>query len=764
MRSKPWRRLMPPRWFMTFALVAPALSALALGAPAQAVTHGTSGTSRPPVARYNLPAGVKDPCAAAAPGHATCAALAGAPAGSSRRSAPVRASAASTPAGYAPADLRSAYGLPSSTSLGTGETVAVVTAYDDPAAESDMATYRSQYGISACTTANGCFKKVNQTGGTTYPGTSAGWPDADAQSLDMISAVCPACHILLVEANSTAISDLGAAENEAVALGARFIDNDWYTPEIGLGSSETSYDSQYFDHPGVAITAPSGNSGYGVNYPAASQYVTAVGGTTLTKATGTSRGWTETAWSGSGSGCSQYEPKPSWQTDAGCSDRTLNDAAAVGDPSTPVAYYNTPSTVGWSTSGGTDLGAAIVAAAYALAGTPAPDSYPVSYLYAAPGGLNAITSGSNGTCSPSYLCTAGAGYNGPAGMGTPAGVAALGATGAKPAAVTAPNGTSWVFVRGTDGSIQADSLPSGSTTWSGLTSLGGDFPAYPAAMAGSGGFIWAAAVAGGNLMVDDLPNGSSTWSGWANLGSPGSSLIGTPAIVQDTSGTIHVFVREASGTLYTSALAQGSNTWSAFTSLGGPFPDDPAALAGSGGYTSVFAAGANHNLYDDELAPSGSWSGWTSLGGSVIGVPAVMQDKAGSTSGTIRVFARSTTGTLEEDSVPYHSTTWAGLTSLGGSWQNDPAAYASSGGTDWLYQVGNTTNIYYDKLGSGSGTWSGWTGLGGAFTGVPGATQNSSANELFGRTTDGSLNENHINNGTSTWSGFSNLGGPIAGS
>ena len=250
------RRRVLVRWLAALA-VAPVLTALALGGtPAQALSHQPGGHR----AAYRLPAGVTDPCAAATPRHATCAALAGT---SLRRGrgAPAKPATSTIPAGYAPSDLQSAYNLPKTTSLGDAETVAVVTAYDDPDAESDLGTYRSQYGLSACTTANGCFKKVNQTGGTTYPGTSAGWSAADAQSLDMISAICPSCHLLLVEANSTAISDLGTAENEAVTLGALFIDNDWLTPEATLGSSETSYDSQYFDHPGVAITAPSGNTG-----------------------------------------------------------------------------------------------------------------------------------------------------------------------------------------------------------------------------------------------------------------------------------------------------------------------------------------------------------------------------------------------------------------------------------------------------------------------------------------------------------------------
>lgn len=301
---------------------------------------------------------------------------------------------------------------------------------ESQAPEEALKTFAPQYGIAPCTTDGGCFQKVSQSGGTTYPAISASWSALDAKSLDAISAVCPNCHILLVEADSAAIDDLAIAEDKAAVLGATSIDNDWAIPETWLGSTETSYDS-HFNHPGVAITGPAGNGGYGVRYPAASQYVTAVGGTVLTQDGGVPRGWDEAAWASSGSGCSAYEPKPSWQTDTGCTMRTLNDTAAVA---ANIAYYVTNPAGSWHVGTGTEFSAAIVAAAYALAGTPVSADHPVSYLYQHPGGsytnpgtaypyadgLNSITSGSDGTCTPSYLCTAAAGYNGPTGVGTPA--------------------------------------------------------------------------------------------------------------------------------------------------------------------------------------------------------------------------------------------------------------------------------------------------------------------------------------------------------
>ncbi|QHC27456.1 S53 family peptidase [Streptomyces sp. GS7] len=330
------------------------------------------------------------------------------------------------PSGLGPADLQSAYNLPKTG--GSGQTVAIVDANDDPNAEKDLAAYRKQYGLPECTTANGCFKKVDQDGGSNYPAPDAGWAGEISLDVDMVSAACPSCHILLVEAKSANMDDLGAAVNRAVTMGAKYVSNSYGGPE---DSTDTTSDDKYFKHPGVAITVSSGDSGYGVEYPAASQYVTAVGGTSLKKGGSGARGWTESVWGttaggeGAGSGCSQYDAKPSWQKDTGCNKRTVADVAAVADPATGLAVYDTYQSKGWNVYGGTSASSPFIAGVYALAGAPGSGDTPASYPYSHASALNDVTSGANGTCSPSYLCTAGKGYDGPTGLGTPNGVAAF---------------------------------------------------------------------------------------------------------------------------------------------------------------------------------------------------------------------------------------------------------------------------------------------------------------------------------------------------
>jgi subtilase family serine protease len=360
--------------------------------------------------------------AAARPNKHVCGAV---PAGSARCHARVVTDAKGDPAvtpapnGYGATDLQAAYGLPSATS-GSGQTIAIVDAYDDPTAAADLTTYRSTMGLTAC--AAGCFTKVNQNGSTTgLPRANGGWAQEISLDLDMASAICPNCRILLVEANSAQFTDLAAAEDRAAALGATVISNSYGGSEFSSEGS-TTYNS-HFDHPGIPITVSSGDNGYGVEFPAASQYVTAVGGTSLTKSGST---FSETAWSGAGSGCSAYIAKPSWQTDSGCARRTVADVSAVADPNTGVAVYDSykyQGRAGWMVFGGTSVAAPVVAGVYALAGNgrTIDPSFPYSHTSA----LHDITSGSNGSCSGSYLCTSLAGFDGPTGLGTPATAAAF---------------------------------------------------------------------------------------------------------------------------------------------------------------------------------------------------------------------------------------------------------------------------------------------------------------------------------------------------
>ena len=321
------------------------------------------------------------------------------------------------PSGYGPTDLRSAYKV---TANGSSSTIiAIVDAYGYPNAESDLATYRSTYGLPACTSANGCFQKLNQDGSAgPYPRTNTGWSQETALDLDMASAMCPNCKLLLVEANNSSLSNLAAAVNTAAAFGAHVISNSYGGGESGSSAYEAAY-----NHPGIAITVSTGDNGYGVSFPASSPHVTAVGGTHLVTASN-SRGWAETAWSGAGSGCSTVYAKPAWQTDAGCGMRSLADVSAVADPNTGVAVYG-PASVrksAWLVFGGTSVAAPVIGGVYGVNGGS------VNYgadPYAHVSALFDVTAGSNGSCTVPYLCNAGSGYDGPTGLGTPNGISAF---------------------------------------------------------------------------------------------------------------------------------------------------------------------------------------------------------------------------------------------------------------------------------------------------------------------------------------------------
>jgi MYXO-CTERM domain-containing protein len=324
--------------------------------------------------------------------------------------------------GWSPADLESAYGLP--LGGGSGRIVAVFGGNGDVVdAESNLAVYRAQYGLPPCTTANGCFMKIDEHGGTSYPAPTTDELEQNLD-LDMVSAACPACRIMFVEGG-----DLDVALATVKSLGAAaFSFSILYTYGSDGTNASICQSAGFNDTAGLLVTAAMGDNGYpsvASWIPAVCQGVVAVGGTSLSKDS-SARGWSESAWTGTGSGCSDAVAKPSWQSDQGCTMRMGGDISAVADLNTPVSVYDGGS--GWILVGGTSAAAPLVAAALTNTGV-ANGHFSPAWIWQHTGVFNDVTTGSNGTCAgqASYVCNAGPGYDGPTGWGTPNGPLLMGA-------------------------------------------------------------------------------------------------------------------------------------------------------------------------------------------------------------------------------------------------------------------------------------------------------------------------------------------------
>jgi subtilase family serine protease len=308
--------------------------------------------------------------------------------------------------------LRSAYriGVPTTRT----STIAVVDAFGYPHAEADMNHYRRHYGLPACTKASGCFRKLNQRGDQgSYPKPDSGWAEETAMDLQMVSAACPTCRLILVEASNTG-RGLDRAQRTAVRAGATVVSNSWGSVE----HDGARRNAAFFRHPGVTTVASTGDSKYGpAHFPATVPGVVAVGGTVLSRSGDSARGWSEKAWAHASSGCSRYFAKPSWQSDSGChGHRTVADVSAVASA---LRIYDTSlprRRRGWSVEDGTSAAAPFVAGMIAAAGG---GGLTTKQLYAEPDAFNDVVGGSNGSCRPSYLCTAVRGYDGPTGLGSP---------------------------------------------------------------------------------------------------------------------------------------------------------------------------------------------------------------------------------------------------------------------------------------------------------------------------------------------------------
>jgi len=361
------------------------------------------------------PAGLRAACRAARPGYMRCLAL--------------YRTDGSKPAGLTPRQIEAAYRLPVSQG-GAGQTVAVSIAYNAPHLAAYLAHYRSYFGLPACTVASGCLRIVNQRGQASplpASGVPTGWAVEETLDVSMISVACPHCHILVVEGKNPSTANLAATEDTAARLGAQVISNSYGQRENGAALA----DAAAYDHPGHVVVVATGDLGYtAANFPADLGTVTAVGGTELTRAAGTARGWSEQVWhvpfGAGGSGCSAYVAKPAWQHDRNCPGRTVADVSAVA---ADVPVYN-KDFGGWITVGGTSVAAPLIAGIYGLAGNAT--KIPLGYAYQHPHALFDITRGNNSVfvtarqaCGLDYLCVAKRGYDAPTGLGTPDGTGAF---------------------------------------------------------------------------------------------------------------------------------------------------------------------------------------------------------------------------------------------------------------------------------------------------------------------------------------------------
>jgi MYXO-CTERM domain-containing protein len=352
----------------------------------------------------------------------------------------IRANAAAPMIAYGPADLQSAYNIHPDKMVATAPVVAITDAYGYPNLESDLAAYRSHYGLPACSVASGCLTILNETGqATPLPGpppTTDDWTIETALDVDMISAACPGCKIVVVQATDDQGNGLFNGQAAAVAAGATVISNSWGGPEAANAKDTKNIQAtqgmeSFFTGAmtaKIATFVSAGDHGYddlntgspapGPGYPATSAYTIAVGGTSLVRDVTSARGWSETAWKDGGSACSYSIAKPAYQTDSPCTLKATSDIAAVGDLNTGLAVYN-QGAGGWIVVGGTSASSPFVAAVFAASGLGSQASG--AYIQQNAAALNDITVGTNGTCPAGMekLCTAAAGWDGPTGWGTP---------------------------------------------------------------------------------------------------------------------------------------------------------------------------------------------------------------------------------------------------------------------------------------------------------------------------------------------------------
>jgi hypothetical protein len=650
--------------------------------------------------------------------------------------------------GFSPADLRSAYKFPETG--GSGRTIAIVDAYNDPNAYSDLATYRSTYKLSECTEASGCFKKVNQKGETkNYPVANTEWSEEISLDLDMVSAVCPGCHILLVEAETSSPANLGTAENKAATLGASVISDSFGGKEVEGEAKEYGSD---FKHAGIPITVASGDSGYGVEFPAGSPNVISVGGTALKKEEKSTRGWSEEVWrntefkvgekgAGTGGGCAlKEETKLAWQKDKSCANRTDNDVAAVASTSTPVSVYDsyeTTESTRWRNMGGTSAAAPIVAGLEGLAESSA-RKQGAEVFYRQPETTFDVTKGSNGECGGSYLCTAGTGYDGPTGMGSPDGVPRVLAVaeGSSPVVTHDSSGNQWVYYVNSNHEIAFWAYNASAGVW-GAGVLGGSVaaetsPAIVRAASTGDQFVYYHG-SNGAIWFWDYNAAAGVW-GDAELGGKVSTDTSPTAVRNETTGDQFVYYVGAEEAIWTWNYNAAAAKWGD-AELGGKAAGDtsPTVVRASTGDQFVYYTGANEAVWFWNYNAAAAKWGDVELGGKA---------EPGSSPTAVR---NESTGDQFIYYVGLNEAIWTwnynagaakwGDAELGGKVEGDtsPAVVrATSTGDQFVYYVGSNEAIWFWDYNAAAAKW-GDNELGGkvAFASRPSAFRNETTGDQF---------------------------------
>ncbi|MFN2463372.1 MAG: S8 family serine peptidase [Candidatus Dormibacteria bacterium] len=677
--------------------LAAVVAALVFGAVPSTAGHASGTRPSSPLASQALCPAIP------APGHVTCFARALTSNGvrlKPRFIAAAQPALATSPAGgYTPADIASAYQLPPS---GThAPTIGIVDAFDDPNAEADLAAYRTQFGLPACTSASGCFTKRNQNGGAApLPAPDVSWATEISLDLDAATATCPACRLVLIEAVDTQTSNLVTGVNQAVSQGATVL-------SLSFGGSEDPSQTQFdpsFNHRGVAIFVAAGDSNYRPEYPATSPNVIAVGGTRLSPASN-ARGWSETVWGpgtatasdpngvGTGSGCSLYEPKPSWQTDAGCAHRTSTDVAADADPATGLAAYDSYGLASggspWNIFGGTSLAAPLEAGITALAGGSGTTTGASMFYGAAP--LNDVVSGTNSLsgCSPMYLCNGGVGNDGPSGNGTPRGLPVASYT-APPALTTASpqpapqvGDPSLVAVRGTDGAMWVK------RSGQGYVGYGGGLLAAPAVSAlGNGNHLYV--VVGTDHRLYQRTDFATYQPAAANgycLDSPGLYVAGASAAIACEGGDHQLWVN------YGSVDGSGMFHATSWQGYGGILASGPT-LAQVQNELHFFVEGSDHRVWDRTSGSNFVSHGWACFG----------HQSVASSSGVSYFACHGTDG--QAWSAVNYGGGWSGARPLGGALVDGTGMAAYAGGAT-LYVEGTDRQVYSLLLDTAGGPRSG---------------------------------------------------------